>query len=171
MTALLQSDILTELHGYYDADWARDEHDRTSRSGYVFLLAGGVISWWSGKQEVVATSTTQAEYIGQEHATRELMWILQFLRDIGFPPAQVPKLYGDNQSAQSLARNPNQHKRTKHFDVKHHFIREQLQRKTMRLIYCPSQKNIADIMTKPLSKQVFEQHREGMGMQQMEGKH
>ena len=170
-----KSGPVLSLHGYYDADWARDEFDRRSRSGYVFQLAGGAISWWSGKQELVATSTTHAEYVGQDHATRELLWILQFLNEIGFPPAEVtrlhghtgPTLFGDNQSAQALARNPVHHKLSKHFDVKYHFIREQLRKKVLNLVYCPSSKNVADIMTKPLSKQVFERHREAMGMDEV----
>ena len=97
-------------------------------------MAGGAVSWWSGKQELVATSTTQAEYIGQDAATRELIWILQLLKDIGFSPNEItkvygniaPTLFGDNQSAQALARNAVHHKLSKHFDVKYHFIREQL---------------------------------------------
>jgi hypothetical protein len=174
-----QSQINTTLHGYYDADWARDEHDRKSRSGYVFLLAGGAISWWSGKQELVATSTTHAEYIGQDHAARELVWLLQFLKEIGFSPADItkvyghslPALFGDNQGALALAKNAGHHKLSKHFDVRLHSIRGYVQRKILTLVYCPSSKNTADIMTKPLSKQVFEQHRDGMGMEQVEVEH
>lgn len=75
-----QSQYVTSLtlHGYYDATWGCDESDWKSRYGYVFLLAGGVVSWWSGKQDVVATSrssTVHAEYIGQDYATKELVWI------------------------------------------------------------------------------------------------
>jgi transposase InsO family protein len=169
----------TVLHGYYDADWARDEHDRKSRSGYVFLLAGGAISWWSGKQDLVATSTTHAEYIGQDQAARELVWILQFLKEIGFSPEHLTKIYGhslptllgDNQGALALAKNGGHHKLSKHFDVRLHAIRGYIQKKILELVYCPSNQNTADIMTKPLSKQVFEFHREGMGIQKLEGKH
>ena len=114
----------------------------------------------------MATSTTQAEYIGQDAATRELIWILQLLKDIGFSPNEVtkvygnitPTLFGDNQGAQALARNAVHHKLSKNFDIKHHFIRDQVKRKVLNLVYCPSSKNVADIMTKPLSKQVLERH-------------
>lgn len=75
-----------------------------------------------------------------------------------------PQLFGDNQGAQALARNPVHHKLTKHIDVKYHFVREQLKKKVLTLVYCPSQKNVADIMTKPLPKVTFEKHREAMGM-------
>ena len=178
-TRIVDLQVKIALHGYYDADWARDEDDRKSRSGYVFLLAGGAVSWWSGKQDLVATSTTHAEYMGQDHATRELMWILQFLKEIGFPVAEktkvygntLPTLFGDNQGALALARNPVHHRLSKHFDVKYHFIREQLKKGTFDLVYCPSHKNVADIMTKPLPKQVFEKHRDAMGINRVEGKH
>jgi hypothetical protein len=170
-----QSHISVSFQGYYDADWAGDVHDRKSRYGYVFLMAGGAVSWWSGKQDVVATSTTHAEYIAQDYATRELIWILQFLKELGFPAQSttnvfgnaansLPTLLGDNQGALALARNPVHHKRTKHIDVKYHFIREQLAKKILSLVYCPSQKNVADIMTKPLGKPLFERQRESMGM-------
>ena len=165
-----------KLHGYYDADWARDEHDSKSRSGYVFLIGGGAVSWWSGKQNIVATSTTHAEYVAQDSATRELVWILEFLDEIGFAPEEVtkvfgntrPTLFGDNQSAQAIARNPVKHKLSKHFRCKLHYIREQLKNNVLNLVYCPSSLNTADVMTKPLSKQVFEKHREGMGMVDVE---
>ena len=138
-------------------------------------MAGGAISWWSGKQPVVATSTTHAEYIGQDYAARELIWILRFLDEIGFPAKDItkiyshlnltmPLLYGDNQGALALAKNPVHHRLTKHIDVRYHFIREQLAKKVFNLLYCPTKKNVADIMTKPLDKVLFEQHRESMGI-------
>ena len=176
---VLRGEVNVGLHGYYDADWARDEDDRKSRGGYVFLLAGGAICWWSGKFDLVATSTTHSEYQAQDSATRNMVWLLQFLKEIGYPPSQktkiygntAPTLFGDNQGAQALARNPVQHKLSKHYDVKYHFIREQLKLGTMDLVYCPSQKNAADVMTKPLSKGPFERHREAMGIHRVEGKH
>jgi hypothetical protein len=163
------------LQGYFDADWARDVSDRKSRCGYVFLMAGGAISWWSGKQPVVATSTTHAEYIGQDYAARELIWILRFLDEIGVPAKDVtkvyshlnlslPLLYGDNQGALALAKNPVHHRLTKHIDVRFHFIREQLAKNVFKLLYCPTKRNVADIMTKPLDRPLLEQHRESMGI-------
>lgn len=165
-----------ELHGYYDANWGQDAFDRKSRSGYVFMLSGGAVTWGSGKQELVAASTTHAEYIGQDSAARELEWILQLLKEMGLPPDSIPKiyghgiidplpsLYGDNQPAQKLAKNAGNHKGSKHIDIKYHRIRELLEKKVLKLIYVPSKKNTADIMTKALDKGTFEMHREGMGM-------
>ena len=81
--------------------------------------------------------------------------------------SSLPTLHGDNQGALALARNPVHHKLTKHIDVKYHFIREQLAKKVLNLVYCPSQKNVADIMTKPLGRPQFERQCEGMGISEI----
>lgn len=171
-----ESSVRLDLHGFYDADWGGDEFDRKSRCGYVFLLSGGAISWWSGKQEIVASSTTHAEYIGQDAASRELEWILQFLGELNLSPNDIPaiygresapSLYGDNQPAQNLAKNPVNHRATKHFDIKLHRIRELLHNKVFRLLYVPSKMNTADILTKCLDKSTFEFHRTGMGISRL----
>ena len=132
------------------------------------------MSWWSGKTDVVASSTTHAEYIGQDFAARELEWILQFLKELGVKQEVIPDiigtkledttLYGDNQPAMNLARNPVNHKASKHIDVKHHRIRDLLKRKVFKLVYVPTLDNTADILTKGVDKQKFEKHRAGMGM-------
>lgn len=157
-----------DIRGFYDADWARDTHDRKSRSGYVFLLGGGAISWSSGKQDVVATSTTHAEYIAQDSAARELVWIKQFMEELQLsleqPLPLLGPLHGDNQGALALAQNPVNHKRSKHFEVKLHAIREWVAKKVLRVIYVPSQDNVADILTKPVDKPTLEKHRASMGM-------
>ena len=138
----------------------------------MFNLAGGAVSWGSFKQSVVATSTTQAEYIGQDAAARELLFLLQFLKELDVPGLEVshptnitgPNLMGDNQGALALAKNPVHHKLSKHFDIKLHFVRDLLKKKLFVLRYVPTKDNTADIMTKPLDKQPFEKHRSGMGM-------
>jgi hypothetical protein len=170
-----QPNIRFDLHGYYDADWGSDTFDRRSRFGYVFLMAGGAISWWSGKEDLVASSTVHAEYIGQDAAARELEWLIQLQREIGFTAASSPRiygyglgntpwLYGDNQGAQSLAKNPVNHKQSKHIDIKYHRIRELLKNGVFRLEYVPTKENVADIFTKGLDKPSFEKHRAAMGM-------
>jgi hypothetical protein len=169
------------LHAFSDATWADDLHDGHSRSGMVVLLAGGAIAWESSKQNLVATSSTYAEYIGQDLGARNLLFVKQFIQEIGFP-AQIEeqilgttitpmgysmsgvKLFGDNLGAQSLARNPVNHKLSKHFLVKYHHIRDWLEKKMFQLQYVPTTQNTADIMTKALDKQLFERHRSGLGM-------
>jgi hypothetical protein len=139
------------------------------------MFAGGPISWWSGKQSVVATSTTHAEFVAQDFAGREVAWLTNFLTDLGLSSSggmnvfgkveNKPLLYGDNQGALALAQNPGgRHKGTKHIAVKYFYIRELLKDNVMELQYCPTRFNTADIMTKPLARPLFEQHRSGMGM-------
>ena len=163
------------LHGYYDANWSEDVHDGKSRCGYVFMFGGGPISWWSGKQPIIATSTTHAEFIAQDFAGREAEWLTQLLADLGLQPnSAVPVhgilmnkslLFGDNQGALALAKNPGgRHKGTKHIRAKYFYVRELLKEEILDLRYVPTQHNVADIMTKPLARPIFEQHRESMGM-------
>ena len=163
------------VHGFYDANWGEDEHDGRSRCGYVFMLGGGPISWWSGKQPIVATSTTHAEFIAQDFAGREVEWLTHLLTDLDLPPdgsmtvlgavSNKPYLFGDNQGALALAQNPGgRHKGTKHIRVKYFYIRELLKEKVLDLRYIPTQDNVADIMTKPLARPSFERHRASMGM-------
>lgn len=87
------------LHGYADADWANDSSDRKSTSGFVFLLAGGAISWSSKKQSSITLSSTEAEYIAGAHAIKELIWLRRLLGELGLPINTPTMLLMDNQSA------------------------------------------------------------------------
>ena len=118
------SDSGTTLHGFVDADWGSDVNDRKSTSGYAFMLAGGAISWSSKKQTSVALSSTEAEYIAGTHGAKEAIWLRQFLEQIHFPPSSPTILHIDNQSAIVIAKNPEFHDRTKHIDIRHHFLRK-----------------------------------------------
>jgi hypothetical protein len=156
------------VHGYCDADYAGDIADRKSTSGYVFMMNGGAISWKSAKQEVTAKSTVEAEYMSQASATQEVIWLQSFFNDVKHPADKPMVLYADNQGAMALANNPVQHNRTKHIDVRYHFIREKIRNGEINLIYCPTALMIADIMTKPLPRPAFERHREAMGIVKLE---
>ena len=113
-----------ELIAYSDADWAGDKNDRHSTSGNVFMLASGSISWSSRKQAVVALSTAEAEYIALSSATQEIMWLRRLLTDLHSKPYGPTELKEDNQGAIAIAKNPVTHNRTKHIDIRHHFVRE-----------------------------------------------
>src|ERR1700679_4325537 len=114
--------------GYSDASFANN-YDRTSVSGYVFIAAGGAITWGSKKQNIVSLSTTEAEYICLSDAAREATWLRNLYAEIGFPQEEPTLVYGDNLSALAIAENPRYHRRTKHFDIKHHYIRDQVSNK------------------------------------------
>ena len=146
---LMYGDKGHELVGYSDADGSMHE-ERRAISGYAFLIDGGAVSWSSKKQEVVALSTTEAEYVALTHATKEAMWLRTFVGGILGRPATPTTLHGDNQSAIALTKDHQYHARTKHIDIRFHFIRWVIQEGHMKLVYCPTDDMIADTLTKAL---------------------
>lgn len=144
-----------DLHfcGYSDADYAGDVTTRRSTSGYVFMLGGSVISWGSERQKSVALSTTESEYMAASHAIKELIWLRNLLGELLQADDLAPILFMDNQSAIRLVKNPEFHKRTKHIDVRYHFIREKFEDGIFEMKYVQTDEQAADIMTKALQKQ------------------
>ena len=155
-----------ELIGYSDADWAGDIETRRSTSGYVFVLNGGCISWRSKKQRTVALSSTEAEYMALSEATQEAVWLKAFMRELGEDAGYgALKVYEDNQGAIALAKNPEFHKRTKHIDIRYHFVREKVEDGQVVLECCPTQEMLADLMTKPIAAAQFDALRTKLGIQ------
>jgi len=157
--------------GYSDADWGSGQ-DRKSIGGFVVLLNGGAISWSSKKQTSIALSTTEAEYMAMTQVSKEIIWLRVLLRQLGALGhiRQISQLYGDNQGALGLARNPEYHARTKHIDIQYHYVRDLVMSEKVYLEYCPSSEMIADIMTKSLPQVTHEKHTKAMGMIDKEGK-
>jgi Reverse transcriptase (RNA-dependent DNA polymerase)/gag-polypeptide of LTR copia-type/GAG-pre-integrase domain len=149
---------------YCDADWAGDPSDRKSISGYTAILSGAAISWSSKKQATVSLSSTEAEYIAAARAAQEATWIHTFLSEIGHPLKKPITLYVDNQSAIKLIQNPVAHDRTKHIDIKYHFIRDAQAREIIKVEYCPTNDQVADVLTKPLSHEKHKRFTEQMGL-------
>lgn len=143
------------LFGYSDADWASSKEDRRSITGYCFSLTecGPLVSWKSRKQPTVALSTCEAEYIALASAVQESLYLSQWLKDIGklCVHSQVI-IFEDNQGAIALSNNPVNRQRSKHIDIRYHFIREVLNKGDVELKYCPTNEMVADIMTKPATK-------------------
>ena len=150
--------------GYSDADWAGDMDDRKPTSGYMFQIAGGPVSWRSKKQDTVALSTAEAEYVALSSATQECVWMRRLVSELGNPPGEPTTILEDNQSSIAMARNPQFHGRAKHIDIKHHFVREQVSSGMIELKYCPTCEMVADILTKGLPQQQFSALREMAGM-------
>ncbi|MCO5584158.1 hypothetical protein L7F22_038081 [Adiantum nelumboides] len=122
-----------ELKGFCDSDMAGDVDTRKSTSGYVFTLVGGAISWCSRLQKIVALSTTEAEYISATKASKEAIWLARLCSEFGLPDKES-MLGCDSQSAICLAENAMFHARTKHIDVRYHFIREVLEDNLITLV-------------------------------------
>lgn len=150
------------LIGYSDANWGENRDDRKSNSGFVFMLNGSVVIWCSKKQSSVAISSTEAEIIALAEATKEVIWLNQLLSEINQDIQHPITIYEDNQSCRYRIMNGNSSNRTKHIDIKCHFIRDNVQNGLISCLYCPSEDMIADILTKPLQRIKFEKLRSGL---------
>lgn len=138
------------LLGYTDADWAGNTEDRKSTSGYIMQVYGCTVSWSSSKQQCVALSSTEAEYIALGRGVAEVCWIKNLLQELGIECQQVP-VFVDNQSAIQIAKNPEHHKRLKHIDIKYHFVRDKVCLNIVMLFYVPTNEQVADMCTKGLN--------------------
>ncbi|PKU80616.1 Retrovirus-related Pol polyprotein from transposon TNT 1-94 [Dendrobium catenatum] len=112
-------------------------------------------SWSSKKQPVVALSTYEAEYIAASLCVCHAIWLRKLLKEIGYSQGEATKIYVDNMSAIALSKNLVCHKRSKHIDVRFHYIRDQIKGKEVQVEYVKSQDQIADIFTKPLAAEQF----------------
>ncbi|KAH9136422.1 hypothetical protein LEN26_006155 [Aphanomyces euteiches] len=155
----------TVLSAFSDADYATDSATRRSVTGHCTFIGANLVSWCSNSQRIVATSTTKAEYIALAQATREVLFQRSLHRQRGNRQNQATVLYGDNQPAIAVATNPVHHARTKHIDVRYHFIRERIQLQDIRLEYVASEDNVADAFTKPLHRSQFQHLRDRLGVQ------
>ena len=153
-----------ELQGYCDADYAGDIDTRRSTTGYVFVLNGGAISWSSRLQHTVAVSTAEAEYMAAAHAVKEALWLRKLLADLGKADGRAVQLWCNNQAALKLLKHPISSNRSKHIDVIYHFARERVARNEVVFSYCPTDRMIADCLTKAVPEQQFSVCLVGMGM-------
>ena len=141
--------------GYVDSDYARDIDTRRSVTGYIFLLAGAPISWQSRQQPSVALSSMESEYMAACAAAQEAVWLIQLLKEFTCTFFQPVILFEDNKACLEFVKNNNNAKRSKHIDVRYHFISDLEKDKVITLTSVRSHDNIADIMTKPLDKTTF----------------
>lgn len=125
--------------------------DRRSYTGYAFILNGGAVTWDSKKQKTVALSSTEAEYMALAEATREVLYLRKLLHDFDLNVEEFV-IINDNMGAGKLASNPVFHGRTKHIDIRHHFVREAMEEGLITIRHAPTEEMAADILTKGLSK-------------------
>ena len=125
----------------------------------MFVLGGTAISWKSSKQTCVALSTAEAEYVALSAAAQEAMWLQQLASDLLNKNIRETTILEDNQSAICLAKNQQVHGRTKHIDIKYHFIHDLVEAGRIKLTYCASEDMVADMFTKVLHIKQFEKLR------------
>lgn len=140
------------IFGYSDADWGGDLVDQHSFTGYVFLLSGSAVSLKSQKQKTVSLSSSEAEYISVSEEGKKGLNLCHLLDTIGVQKLSHVTLFIENRGAQQLAENSAHHPRTKHVDIRHHFIREIINEGKVSLDHVPSQQNLADVLIKPLPR-------------------
>ncbi|GJY28760.1 hypothetical protein Tco_0404527 [Tanacetum coccineum] len=136
-----------DVTGFVDSDYVKDPDKGRSITGYAFLVRGCVVSWKATLQHVVALSTTEAEYMTLTEAVKEAIWLRGLLEELGVKLNTVA-VNCDNQGAILLSRNHVFHKRTKHINVRYHFIREVLEAKTVKVLKVGNEHNAADVLTK-----------------------
>ncbi|GJW06494.1 hypothetical protein Tco_1568917 [Tanacetum coccineum] len=136
-----------DVTGFVDSDYAKDPDKGRSITGYAFLVQGCVVSWKATLQHVVALSTTEAEYMALTEAVKEAIWLRGLLEELGVKLNTVA-VNCDNQGAIHLSRNHVFHERTKHINVRYHFIREVLEAKTVKVLKVGTEHNAADALTK-----------------------
>jgi hypothetical protein len=152
------------LVGYCDSDFASDVDTRRSTIGYTFILNGAAISWSSRRQQTVAASTTEAEYMSAAAAVKEALWLRKLLADFQVDCSPV-NIKADSQSAIKLLKNPIHSQRCKHIDIIYHFARERVMRGEVCFDYVSTADMVADALTKAVPRDKFAFCRAGMGMQ------
>ena len=140
--------------GYCDANFAGCRVERKSTSGSCIFLGGCLISWNSKKQNSIALSTTEAEYVASGTCIAQILWIKSQLEDYGISLAKIPVMC-DNTSAINIAKNPIVHSHTKHIEIRHHFIRDHITKGDIEIKFIETSRQLADIFTKPLGTDQF----------------
>ncbi|GAB2283721.1 hypothetical protein Dimus_039621 [Dionaea muscipula] len=157
-------DDVLNIVGYCDSDWAGDVDERKSTTGFVFMVGSTAISWASKKQPIVALSSSEAEYVAAATCVSHALWLLKLLAELKIKQEGPMIIHVDNQSAIAIAKNPVYHDRSKHIDVRFHFLRDAIAKKEVELKFVRTQAQIADVMTKALSYATFSRCRRMLGV-------
>ena len=142
------------LTGFCDSDFAGDYDTRKSTYSYLFQFNNSPISWKTKRQSTIALSTTEAEFNSMEQAIREAIWLQNLFKELNYPINNLI-IKGDNLSSINLAYNPEYHQRTKHTALRYYYVRQELEKGSIKIEYLPTNKMPADGLTKPLSQSKF----------------
>lgn len=156
-----------EIVGYSDSDLAGDVVDRKSTTGTVFFLGSSVVSWASQKQNIVALSSCEAEYVAASTGACQAIWLSRLLGEITGKDPQKVKLLVDNKSVIALSRNPVHHERSKHIDTRFHFIRGCIEEGKVDVDHVRTEGQLADILTKSLGRVKFIDLRQLLGVKEV----
>ena len=160
-----RSDYLKVI-GYSDSDYAGCVNSRKSTFGYIFLLAGGAVSWKSGKQSVIATSTMEAEFVACFEATVHALWLRNFVSGLSIVDsiARPLRIYCDNSAAIFFSKNDRYSKGAKHMDLRYLSVKEEVKKLKVLIVHISTNLMIADLLTKGLPPITFSGHVEHMGI-------
>jgi hypothetical protein len=159
------SNTTLDLFAFSDADWAGCPTTRRSTTGYCTFLGGNLISWCAKKQHTVSRSSTEAEYRAMANTTAELTWLTFILKDLRIFLSSSPILYCDNISALHMTINPVFHARSKHIELDYHFVRERVSLGLLVTQYIPTNDQVADLFTKPVSKAILRHFQDKLCLQ------
>ncbi|GJU45666.1 hypothetical protein Tco_1202932 [Tanacetum coccineum] len=152
-----------DLKGYSDLDYAGCNIDRKSTSGACQILGGKLVCWSAKKQQSVSMSSAEAEYVTATGCYASILWMKSQLSDYDIHYKMVP-IFCDNTSAIAISNNPVLHSRTKHIDIRYHFIRDHILKGDIELHFIPTEYQLADIFTKPLDEPTFTRLKAELGM-------
>ena len=152
------------FQAWTDADHGGNPDNGRSTSGYILKIGTGAVSWSSKLQNIVTLSTTEAEFIAATSAGTEVIWTHNFFRELGLEIDGPSDIHIDNQSALSVAKNPEHHGHMKHLDLRFFWLRDAISQKVINISYIPTGDMTADLLTKALSRRLVEKHRKEMGL-------
>jgi hypothetical protein len=149
-----------KLIGWVDSEFGSDPDTRKSMTGYLMSLNGGAISWRSSRQGGVTLSSSEAEFVAASQAGQEVVYLRVLLRGFGYTQKKPTEIWEDNASCIMMSENPTNRDRSRHVDVKVHYLRDLVRDGHVKLVKCAGTQNVSDALTKSLARPAFEKHRE-----------